>query len=375
MLALRSQASKPLCFLLPATPVKPDPESPDSVLFKYSDPVFSYHFIVKSAYVACNTRLFVTIIIMNTTIATLIGVPLDLGAENLGVDIGPNAFRYQKIIEKLSSAGLEISDGGDITCKSRNEIAVGSNPRLKYLDEIMAISEATASRVAQAVRDGHKAVLLGGDHSITLGGFSGASAATNGDIGMVYFDAHGDMNTEETTLSGNIHGMHLASLMGFGSPSLSNIYGEGAKLNKANLLHIGGSDWDQAELDLISRENLETFTLFDLLTKGMGPLITKIDELCSRVGHIYVSLDLDAIDKIYAPGAGMPNAKGLTYREIAVIAEYIGQKCNVVGVDVVEYNPLQDENNKTAELGIELIARFLGKNYSWYSNYLAHNQV
>jgi arginase len=312
------------------------------------------------------------------TPTTLIGVPLDLGAENLGVDIGPNAFRYQRIIEKLTSAGLQINDAGNVASKSRDEAEVGENPRLKYLHEILAISETTAPLVAEAVQAGNKVVLLGGDHSITLGGFAGASAATKGDIGMIYFDAHGDMNTEDTTLSGNIHGMHLASLMGFGAPQLANVYGqEGqpAKLDKANLLHIGGSDWDQAELDLIKRENLEAFTLFDLLTKGMGPLIAKIDDLTSRVGSIYVSLDLDCIDQIYAPGAGMPNAKGLAYREIATLAEYIGQHCNVIAVDVVEYNPLQDEHNKTAELGIELIARFLGKNYSWYANYMAHNQV
>ncbi len=312
----------------------------------------------------------------NTSLpALLLGVPLDLGAENLGVDIGPNAFRYQDIVTKLTTAGLDIRDGGNIACKGRDEAAIGDNPRLKYLEEIVAISEATALRVDSAVQAGDKAVLVGGDHSITLGGFAGASAAVKQDIGMIYFDAHGDMNTSETTLSGNIHGMHLASLMGFGDPTLVNVYGDGAKLNKSNLLHIGGSDWDQAELDLIATENLDTFTLFDLLTQGMGPLITKIDALAKRVNNIYVSLDLDCIDKIYAPGAGMPNAKGLTYREIATLAEYIGNHCNVVGVDVVEYNPLQDEHNKTAELGIELIARFFGKNYSWYANYMANNKV
>ena len=316
--------------------------------------------------------------IRTTSAATptlLLGVPLDLGAENLGVDIGPNAFRYQDIVKKLTVAGLAIHDGGNITCKSRNEAAVGDNPRLKYLTEIIAISEATASRVDRAIQAGNKAVLIGGDHSITLGGFTGASTAVKGDIGMIYFDAHGDMNTDATTLSGNIHGMHLASLMGFGAPELVNVYNPAVKLQKANLLHIGGSDWDQAELDLIANENLQAFTLFNLLTQGMGPLIAKIDELSSRVNNIYISLDLDCIDKIYAPGAGMPNAKGLTYREIAVIAEYIGQHCNVIGVDVVEYNPLQDEQNKTAELGIELIARFFGKNYSWYANYMAKNKV
>jgi arginase len=312
---------------------------------------------------------------MDKTPATLIGVPLDLGAENLGVDIGPDAFRYQKIVSKLSSAGFDMHDSGNIAVKERQAADIGSNPKLKYIDEISAVAELTASRVDQAIQAGSKAIIIGGDHSITLGSFAGASRAVQGDIGMIYFDAHGDMNTDQTSLTGNIHGMHLASLMGFGAPELADVYGDGRKLDKANLLHIGGSDFDQAELDLIKSENLEAFTLFDLLTQGMGPLIAKIDALSQRVSNVFVSLDLDSIDQIYAPGAGMPNAKGLTYREIATIAEYIGQRCNVVGVDIVEYNPLQDVQNKTAELGIELVASFLNKRYSWYSGYLDQNKL
>lgn len=311
----------------------------------------------------------------SSTSVTLLGVPLDLGAENLGVDIGPDAFRYQNIVDKLQNVGIKVDDAGDIEVKPRAEAEIGDDPRLKYMPEIIQVSEQTAKAADQAITAGRKVVTLGGDHSLTLGSFAGVSKAVNGKIGMIYFDAHGDMNTAETTLSGNIHGEHLASLMGFGAPELVNTYGDGAKLDKANLLHIGGSDFDQAELDLIDRESLHAFTLFDVLTKGIGPLIEQIDALNQRVEHIYVSLDLDSIDQIYAPGAGMPNAKGLTYREIATLAEYIGTHCNVIGVDIVEYNPLKDIQNKTAELGIELIARLLGHNYSWYSNYMQQNKV
>ncbi len=308
------------------------------------------------------------------TSATLIGVPLDLGAENLGVDIGPDAFRHQGIINKLRGVGLAVEDAGDIAVRKRKTLDPG-NSKLKYLDEIVRVNEALAAKTETTVRAGQKAIVLGGDHSVNLGAFSGASAAAAGNIGLIYFDAHGDMNTAETTLSGNIHGMHLASLMGFGTPELAHVHGTQTKLPKQNLLHIGGSDWDAAELELIARENLSSFSLFDVLTRGLGELIKLIDDLAARVPNIWISLDLDSIDQLYAPGAGMPNAKGLTYREIATLAEYIGAHCHIVGLDVVEYNPLQDEKSKTAELGIELIAKFLGHNYSWYSNYLQHNRV
>lgn len=308
------------------------------------------------------------------TKATLIGVPLDLGAENLGVDIGPNAFRYQNLIDKLATADLEVTDAGDIEVQDRKELTPG-NPRLKYMDEIIRVNHEVSQKTEEAIRGGNKAIVLGGDHSLTLGTVGGASAAVDGKLGLIYFDAHGDMNTDLTTLSGNIHGMHLASVMGFGAQELVNAYHEGVKLPKENLLHVGASDLDQGEIDLIKNENLQAFTLFDFLTSSLAPLLSMIDDLAARVPNVWISLDLDSIDRIYAPGAGMPNAKGLTYREIATIAEYIGNKCNVVGVDVVEYNPLQDEQNKTAELGIELIAKFLGKEYSWYTGYMSRNQV
>ncbi len=308
------------------------------------------------------------------TTATLIGVPLDLGAENLGVDIGPQAFRYQGLIKKLESAGITVTDAGNIHCNDRKDLDPG-DPRLHHLDEILRVNDELASVVEKAIRSGQKAIVLGGDHSINLGGFGGAAAALDRKVGMIYFDAHGDMNTDETTLTGNIHGMHLAALMGFGAKALVDQHGEGVKLATSDLLHVGGSDFDQAELDLVAREHLDSFMMADILRYGLGPLFDKIDDLSKRLPNIWISLDLDSIDRIYAPGAGMPNAKGLTFREITTLAEYIGQKCNVVGIDVAEYNPLQDEQGKTAELGTELISHFFGKNYSWYSNYLVRNPI
>lgn len=306
--------------------------------------------------------------------ALLIGAPLDLGAQNLGVDVAPDAFRYQKIIEKLNASGFLVQDAGDVNVTARDKLDSG-DPHLRYVSEIVRVNEEIARQVHDGISAGKKVVVLGGDHSINLGAFAGASAALNSQLGMVYLDAHGDMNTPQTTMTGNIHGMHLATLLGFGPDELVNIHSSGPKLQKDHLLHIGGCDLDQAEIDFIKSENLTVFTMLDLLSVGMAPLLRNIEDLHKKVPNIWVSLDLDCIDEIYAPGAGMPNRGGLSYREVVAIAEYVGKTCNVVGIDVVEYNPLQDDGRKTAELGIELIAKFLGHNYSWYTNYLSQNKL
>jgi arginase len=306
--------------------------------------------------------------------ATLLGVPLDLGAKNLGVDVGPEAFRYQKIIEKLTQAGIDITDAGNVTVAARADLKA-RDPKLRYLDEIVRVSKELATATATTISKQRRMIALGGDHSINLGVVSGAAKALDGDLGLIYLDAHGDMNTPETTLTGNIHGMHLAALLGFGPEDLTTVSGPSPTIATNNLLHIGGCDFDQAELDLVAHEKLHTFSMRDVLSYGLAPLFKQIDELKSRVSNIWISLDLDCIDAVYAPGAGMPNKRGLTYREIVTIAEYIGQECPVVGIDVVEYNPLQDVDHKTAELGIELIAKFLGTDYSWYTNYLQRNDI
>lgn len=311
---------------------------------------------------------------MSTKSATIVGIPLDLGAENLGVDIGPDAFRQKKIIEKLEGVGIKVHDAGDIACADRASLEAG-DPKMPYLSEIVRVNEETAKFTEEEIGKGQQVVALGGDHSMNLGVFAGASKVFGGNLGLIYLDAHGDINTPETSISHNIHGMHLASLMGFGPAELINVHGEGPKLAKENLLHIGGSDFDQAEIDLIKNEGLDAFTMLDLLSNSLAPLLKKIDDLAARVPNIWVSFDLDVIDSVYAPGVGIPNQGGLQYREVAAITEYIGKHCNVVGLDLVEYNPLKDSEGKTAELGIEIIAKLLGTNYSWYTNYMDKNKI
>lgn len=305
---------------------------------------------------------------------SLIGIPLDLGAETLGVDIGPNAFRDQNIVPKLTDCGMQLKDLGNIHCKSRNEQKV-NNLKLRYLDEILRVSEETVKIVTSEITSKQQVIALGGDHSIAIGTIAGASLALNKNIGVIWIDAHGDINTHKTTLTGNIHGMPLASVLGLGHDKLVNVGGKGKKVEIENVIHVGGCDFDLAENEIIKNIGLFTYKIDDILARGLAPLLAKIDELLSRCPNIWVSLDLDSIDSTYAPGVGMPNKGGLSYREIEFICEYIGSNTNIIGADIVEYNPLKDIEGKTSELAIELTAKLLGANYSWYSSYLHQNRL
>ena len=258
-------------------------------------------------------------------------------------------------------------------CEDRWKVAVGDNPKLRYVQEVVRVCNETATATGRIIRDGHKAIVVGGDHTTCLGAVSGAAGAVRGSVGLIYFDAHGDMNTDQTTPSGNIHGMQLASLMGFGARELTTVHADAVKVLPQNVLHIGGCDFDQAEVDLVKDHNIAAFSMQDLMSHGMAPVFDMIDTLATQVDNLWVSLDLDSIDAEYAPGAGMPNKKGLLYREVLALMQYIGQKDTVVGIDVVEYNPLQDINKKTADLATELVAACFGKEYSWYSDYLSRN--
>lgn len=299
----------------------------------------------------------------------ILGVPLDLGAQRIGVDKSPDALRQRGFVEKLTNVGLNVQDLGDISCDFPKDLDF-KNPVLKYADEILLVANKSAQRIENVIKKGEKVIALGGDHSIALGNVAGASKALNSNLGLIYIDAHGDMNTDRTTTTGNIHGMPLAALMGFGNTLLTSFYRFSPKIKKDQMLHIGGKDFDKGELELIKKENLNCFTVFDMLSYGLSPLLGRIKKIQSQTSNIWVSFDLDVLDKIYAPGVGIANNGGLTYREVAAITQYIGKICNVVGIDIVEYNPTKDVSNTTAELAIEIAAKLLGSDYSDYTKYL-----
>ncbi len=302
---------------------------------------------------------------------SILGIPIDLGKDSIGTDEGPNHLRKSGLMQMFNHIGFKYEDLGDIKCPTR-ELAHMGDKRLKYLKEIVQVCEMSAAKVHEKISAGHKVVALGGDHSLTMGTVAGASVACEGDIGVVYIDAHGDIMTHENTLSGNIHGMPAAALMGFGHPKLVNIFKSGVKVKPANFVFIGLKDLDQGEIDLIRREKLHTVTILDIVHYGFRSALEKINDLQKRVKHIWVSLDLDSIDSQYAPATPILNQGGLSYREITNLAKYIGRACSVVGLDIVELAPRQDSEEKTTKLAIALIAHMLGAQYSWYTHYMDH---
>lgn len=304
---------------------------------------------------------------------SILGIPLDIGKDSVGTDEGPDHLRKTGLLEMFKFLNIQVKDLGNISCPTRETSSMGDK-RAKYLQGILQTCSKVATLVDSEVVKGSRIVALGGDHSLSIGTISGASVACGGDIGVIWVDAHGDMMTHENTLSGNIHGMPSAAIMGFGHPELVNGYKEGKKVDSQNMLYIGLKDLDQGEIELIRRESLHAITMLDIMHDGLPRVFKEIDELQKRVKYIWVSLDLDAIDVEYAPGTPIANYGGFTYREITNICRYIGKLCTVVGMDIVELSPKLDNNEKTTKLAIELIAALLGGEYNWYTQYMAHEE-
>lgn len=300
---------------------------------------------------------------------TVFGVPIDLGKEGNGSDAAPDYLREQGLMQMFADIGFLGEDMGNLKCGQREDLEMG-NPKTKYLKEIVRVSQETARITYQEVLAQNKAVVIGGDQAVSFGTIAGASAACDGDLGVIWIDVHADLMTHENTLSGNVHGMPASAAMGMGHPDLVNIFKPGAKVAKENFLFIGLKDLDQDEIDLIRSENLNAVTIMDISQKGFGHVTKAVDDLAKRVKNVWVCLDLDGIDKSDAPATIMGTKGSLNYREVTNLAKYVGRTCNVVGMDVSEIVPEMDVENKTAKLSLELIAYFLGVDYSWYARYM-----
>jgi arginase len=295
---------------------------------------------------------------------TLIGVPLDLGAGRRGVDMGPSAFRVAGIDQKIRSLGYEVVDAGDLPVKIA-ETQVPGDPHLKYLKEIKEVCEDLRDRVEAAVAKGSLPVVLGGDHSIAMGTLAGLSRhyhARKEKIGLIWFDAHADANTAETSPSGNIHGMPLAVALGLGAPSLVNLAGFSPMVDGSRAALVGIRDVDPAERPNVRASGIGAFTMRDIDERGMRAVMDEaIKRATSGTAGIHVSFDLDGMDPDYAPGVGTPAPGGLSYREAHLAMEMLADTGKVLSAELVEVNPILDNRNATAILGVELLASLLGK--------------
>ena len=295
---------------------------------------------------------------------SVIGAPLGFGCSTPGVDLGPAAMRVARLNQRIAQLGYEVRDLGDLRIEQPAAVCPPDD-RAKYLKEIAAACELIAAEVRKAMGQGELPVILGGDHSVAIGSLSGVVASvpeTERPVGLIWFDAHADMNTPETTPSGNIHGMPLAALLGHGPKELTHVAGFAPKLDPAYCAHVGARDLDPPERELIRRTGLRFFTMREIDERGMSACMDEAIAIASRApGGYAVTLDVDALDPGDAPGSGTVVRGGLTYREAHLGMEKIAEAGGMVSLEVVEINTALDINNRTAELGVELILSALGK--------------
>ena len=295
----------------------------------------------------------------------IIGVPLDLGQSRRGVDMGPSAVRVAGLEAKLESLGHQVTDAGNIAVALAETKAVGDQ-NARYLKEITETCTKEAEAVVLALTDGVTPVILGGDHSVAAGTVSGVAEfhrRHHQKIGLIWIDAHSDINTPDTSPSGNVHGMPLAALLGLGPAPLANIYGFSPKVAPENTVIIGVRDIDATEKENIRRAGVtHVYTMRDIDERGMRTVMEDALRAASQgTAGYHVSLDMDWIDPEDAPGVGTPVRGGATYREAHLAMEIIADNGKMLSLEIVEVNPVIDEKNRTADLAVELIASAFGK--------------
>lgn len=291
----------------------------------------------------------------------IIGTPVDLGAGRRGVDMGPSAIRYAGLKERLEALGHHVRDLGNIPVPLAEQIAVpAEGEKLRYLEPLIDINLALAEQVAAVVASGGFPLILGGDHSLSIGSIGGVARGRR--IGVIWIDAHGDFNTPETTPSGNIHGMSVAALTGRGHPRLVSLMGGGPVLRDADIAMVGIRDLDGREREALRASGIQVFTMHDIDRRGLASVMEEaIMRVSVNTAGFHVSLDMDALDPTEAPGVGTPVLGGISYREAHLAMELVAQSGKLVGMDLVEVNPILDERNATAALAVEFALSALGK--------------
>jgi arginase len=288
----------------------------------------------------------------------LIGVPMDLGQNRRGVDMGPSAVRYAGLQGRLTQLGYEVYDEGNVSVPNpEEEVAEGQSNRLRAVvtacQRIFEIGRTCVSKQEFPI-------FLGGDHSISIG--TVAAAAPEGEqIGLIWVDAHGDYNVPESSPTGNIHGMPVAVLVGQGDERLVNIGYDGPKVYPTHIVQIGIRNLDVLERKRITHSGVGVYTMRHLDELGMAAVARQALDRLSHLSRIHISLDMDSLDPTEAPGVGTPVPGGLTYREAHLLMEILGDSGRVTSMDIVEINPILDQGNKTAELAVGLAASLLGQ--------------
>ncbi|HWW92784.1 MAG TPA: arginase [Vicinamibacteria bacterium] len=294
----------------------------------------------------------------------IIGVPMDLGQSRRGVDMGPSALRVAGLQTRLKSLGHTVEDIGNLNVRQPEEQPYGEK-RAKYLTEIAEACRGLAEITERTLTEGYFPLVLGGDHSIAVGSFSGVSnffRAQSKRVGYLWLDAHGDMNTPDSSPSGNIHGMPLAVALGLGPPALVNLAGFSPMVEGSRAALVGIRDVDPAERTNVKALGVGAFTMRDIDERGMRAVMEEAIARASRdTAGIHVSFDLDGIDPDFAPGVGTPSPGGLSYREAHLAMEMLADSGKVLSAELVEVNPILDNQNVTARLGVGLLASLLGK--------------
>ncbi len=298
----------------------------------------------------------------STRTVQLIGVPMDLGASRRGVDMGPSAVRLAHLTELLRALDYEVDDVGNIAVPDRASLAATVAARLTAITDVCA---ALAQLTKRAVQAGVRPLVLGGDHSLAAGSVAGTASALaerGQRVGLIWLDAHGDLNTPASSHSGNVHGMPVAHLLGMGDPALSHLSTIFPAVLPEHLVYVGLRDLDEAEKALIRSRGLHAFTMRDIDERGLRAVMNEAVAIASRgTGGIHVSCDADWIDPREAPGVGTPVRGGATLREAHLAMEIIHDSGALIAMDLVEINPILDRQNHTAELAAELIASAFGR--------------
>jgi len=303
-----------------------------------------------------NEKLFSEVITMKKNIR-IIGIPLDLGQDLRGVNMGPSAVRYAGLASRLRRMGYSVTDSGNIDIPVRETLL--ETGKEDVLPAMIKASEKIYTAARNAVEKESLPIFLGGDHSIAVGSIGGITHHNS--CGVIWVDAHGDYNDPEISSSGNIHGMPLSILMGKGCTELVNIGRPGAKLKSENVVLIGVRDLDEKEREALRQSRITVYTMRDIDELGMCKVIKSAMEKLSSVDKIHVSLDVDSIDPHVAPGVGTPVPGGLTYREAQLLMEVMADSKKISSMDIVEINPMLDRYNQTAQIAIDLTVSLFGK--------------